>query len=97
MLKQRYFTNEDTKWSLPVNEHSSIHCPVYVVMLLHVNSFFFLFFFCYLNFLAIRVLSTYKFREDLFSRVFNFAIFFSIARKSEVMYTNNVTDDTLRL
>ena len=44
---------------------------------------FFSFLFFYLNFLAIWVLSAYKFREDLFSRVFNFASFFLFFQSRE--------------
>ena len=74
-------------WSLPVNEHSSIHCPVYVVMLLNANSFFscffiFLLFECssYMGF-KFRVLINFAriyFRGSLISH------FFSIAKNAKL-------------
>ena len=49
-------------------------------MLLHVNSFFFFFF------LLFEFSSDYKFREDLFSPVFNFASFFSRGKTITYVY-----------
>ena len=79
-------------WSLPVNEHSSIHCPVYVVMLLNANSFFFCCFFIFLLFefssymgFKFRVLINFAriyFRGSLISH------FFFNREKRQIMYTN---------
>ena len=78
-------------WSLPVNEHSSIHYPIYVVMLSHVNSFFFLFLFFLLfefssymgfNFRVITNFARIYFRRSLISH------FLFSREKREIMYTN---------
>ena len=77
-------------WSLPVNEHSPIHCSVYVVMLLHVNSFFSCFFFLSFEFSSYMV---FKFRVIInFARIYfrrSFISHFFFSReKREIMHTN---------
>ena len=72
---QSYFTTEDTKWSLPVKPVSNLLICQYMI----------LYMLCYYKLILIWISYVgIKFREDLFSRVFDFAIFFTITNNAKI-------------
>ena len=72
---QSYFTTEDTKWSLPVKPVSNLLICQYII----------LYMLCYYKSIVIWISYVgIKFREDSFSRVFDFAIFFTITNNAKI-------------
>ena len=72
---QSYFTTEDTKWSLPVKPVGNLLICQYMI----------LYMLCYYKLILIWISYVgIKFREELFSRVFDFAIFFTITNNAKI-------------